>query len=184
MLCVFSSDVCDLTLDPNTAHRDLSLSENNKKVTRVREDQNYPDHTDRLTDRRQVMCRERLIGRCYLEVERGGGVEIAVTYRTITRQFSDYDSQFGGNKKSWCLGCRDGDNRYYVNHNKNRTAPPVRPSGSNRVGVYIDSDSGTLSFYRVSTDTLTHLHTFQSTFTESLYAGFYLWGTGSSVSLC
>ncbi|CAL8346996.1 unnamed protein product [Gadus morhua 'NCC'] len=32
-------DACDLTLDPNTAFRRLSLSEDNRKVTRVREDQ-------------------------------------------------------------------------------------------------------------------------------------------------
>ncbi|CAL8383259.1 unnamed protein product, partial [Gadus morhua 'NCC'] len=32
-------DACELTLDPNTAHRELSLSEDNRKVTWVREDQ-------------------------------------------------------------------------------------------------------------------------------------------------
>ncbi|MGL5902995.1 MAG: SPRY domain-containing protein, partial [Cetobacterium sp.] len=42
---------------------------------------------------------------------------------------------------------------------------------SNRVGVYVDVSAGTLSFYSVS-DTLTHLHTFNTTFTEPLYAGF------------
>ncbi|CAL8253522.1 unnamed protein product [Arctogadus glacialis] len=40
------------------------------------------------------------------------------------------------------------------------------------VGVYLDRPAGTLSFYRVSpdgggsSDTLTHIHTFQSTFTQ------------------
>ncbi|CAL8357951.1 unnamed protein product [Gadus morhua 'NCC'] len=71
---------CDLTLDPNTAHRHLSLSEDNRKVTRVGEDQS--------------------------------------------------------------------------------------------VGVYLDRPAGSLSFYRVSpggggsSDTLTHLHTFCSSFTQ------------------
>uniref|UniRef100_A0A8C5FR28 SPRY-associated domain-containing protein n=1 Tax=Gadus morhua TaxID=8049 RepID=A0A8C5FR28_GADMO len=32
-------DACELTLDPNTAHRRLSLSEDNRKVMLVREDQ-------------------------------------------------------------------------------------------------------------------------------------------------
>ncbi|XP_056432244.1 NACHT, LRR and PYD domains-containing protein 12-like isoform X2 [Gadus chalcogrammus] len=60
-------------------------------------------------------------------------------------------------------------------------------SGSNRVGVYLDRLAGTLSFYRVSSDTLTHIHTFQCTFTqEDLLPGFdfELRGSGSTVSLC
>ncbi|CAL8284478.1 unnamed protein product [Gadus morhua 'NCC'] len=65
---------CDLTLDPNTAHRRLSLSEDNRKVTRVGEVQSYPDHPDRFDSRRQVLGREALTGRCYWEsVPAGGG---------------------------------------------------------------------------------------------------------------
>ncbi|CAI5657266.1 unnamed protein product [Oreochromis niloticus] len=44
-------------------------------------------------------------------------------------------------------------------------------SVSNRVAVYVDCPAGTLSFYRVSSDTLIHLHTFNTTFTETLYPG-------------
>ncbi|KAK7879806.1 hypothetical protein WMY93_033526 [Mugilogobius chulae] len=47
---------CDLTLDPNTAHRKLKLSDNNKKVTRVREEQPYPDHQDRFEYWAQLLC--------------------------------------------------------------------------------------------------------------------------------
>ncbi|CAL8379172.1 unnamed protein product [Boreogadus saida] len=59
-------------------------------------------------------------------------------------------------------------------------------TGSNRVGVYLDMPAGTLSFYRVSSDTLTHIHTFQSTFNQELQPGFgfELKGSGSTVSLC
>ncbi|KAL0194853.1 hypothetical protein M9458_008425, partial [Cirrhinus mrigala] len=61
-----------------------------------------------------------------------------------------------------------------------------RKGGSNKswslVGVYVDVSAGSLSFYSVSdTHTLTHLHTFNTTFTEPLYAGFGVYG---SVSLC
>ncbi|CAL8239243.1 unnamed protein product [Gadus morhua 'NCC'] len=73
------SDACELTLDPNTAHRDLSLSEDNRKVTWVDEDQSYPDHPDRFDSYPQVLGREALTGRCYWEVEWEGWVNIGVT---------------------------------------------------------------------------------------------------------
>ena len=95
------SDACDLTLDPNTAYRELSLSEDNRKVTRVGEVQSYPDHPDRFDSWPLVLGREALTGRCYWEVEREGGVEIGVTYRGITRRGGGNDSWLGGKNKSW-----------------------------------------------------------------------------------
>ena len=181
------SDACDLTLDPNTAHRHLSLSEDNRKVTWVEEDQSYPDHPDRFDSWPQVLGREALTGRCYWEVEWEGLVYIGVTYRGITRRGGGGDSWLGWNNKSWGLYCSDG--RYSVWHNNIKTDKRLPPAGSNRVGVYLDRPAGTLSFYRVSpdvggsSDTLTHIHTFQSTFTQDLYPGFVL-GPGSSVCLC
>ncbi|CAI5669588.1 unnamed protein product [Oreochromis niloticus] len=53
-----------------------------------------------------------------------------------------------------------------------------------RAAVYVDCPAGTLSFYRVSSDTLIHLHTFNTTFTQTLYPGFMFWSPGCSVSLC
>ncbi|CAL8238562.1 unnamed protein product [Lota lota] len=178
---------CELTLDPNTAHRRLSLSEDNRKVTRVREEQSYPDHPERFDYWAQVLCREALTGRCYWEVEWEGRVDIGVTYRGITRRGGGDDSLLGGNNKSWSLYCHDDG--YSAWYNGSRTDIRLPPPGSNRVGVYLDRPAGTLSFYRVSpdvggsSDTLTHIHTFQSTFTqEDLLPVFRL--LGGSVSLC
>ncbi|XP_067084495.1 NACHT, LRR and PYD domains-containing protein 12-like isoform X8 [Osmerus mordax] len=173
---------CELTLDPNTAHRELSLSEENRKVTRRREEQLYPDHPERFEIYAQVLCREGLSGRCYWEAERSGGwVYIAVTYKGISRREEGADCMLGCNNKSWSLEC-DG-NSYYARHNKKDTDIPAPPSSSHRVGVYLDWPAGTLSFYTVSSDTLTHLHTFHSTFTEPLYPGFWVY-PDSPVSLC
>ncbi|XP_059904984.1 NLR family CARD domain-containing protein 3-like [Gadus macrocephalus] len=161
---------CDLTLDPNTAHRQLSLSEDNRKVTWVEEDQSCPDHPERFDSCRQVLGREALTGRCYWEVERKGWVHIGVTYRGITRRGEGDDSKLGVNNKSWSLYCLD--DRYSAWYNGIKTALPLPPAGSTRVGVYLDRPAGSLSFYRVSpgggasSDTLTHLHTFWSSFTQ------------------
>uniref|UniRef100_A0A8C5CJ29 NACHT, LRR and PYD domains-containing protein 12-like n=1 Tax=Gadus morhua TaxID=8049 RepID=A0A8C5CJ29_GADMO len=184
---------CDLTLDPNTAGRLLSLSEDNRKVTLVGADQSYPDHPDRFDYWSQVLGREALTGRCYWEVERKeweGVVVIGVTYRGITRRGGGDDSRLGLNNKSWGLYCSD-DGHYSAWYNGRETALPLPPAGSTRVGVYLDRPAGSLSFYRVSpggggsSDTLTHLHTFWSSFTqEDLLPGVGVVGEGSSASLC
>ncbi|XP_067092290.1 NACHT, LRR and PYD domains-containing protein 3-like [Osmerus mordax] len=173
---------CELTLDPNTAHRYLSLSEENRKVTCRIEKQSYPDHPERFDYRLQVLCREGLSGRCYWEAEWSGGtVHIAVTYKGISRRGRGDGCWLGFNNKSWRLYCDDYS--YSARHNKKFTVIPVPSSNSHRVGVYLDWPAGTLSFYTVSSDTLTHLYTFHTTFTEPLYPGFTVY-SGSSVSLC
>ncbi|CAL8269569.1 unnamed protein product [Gadus morhua 'NCC'] len=63
-------DACEVTLDPNTVHRELSLSEDNRKVTMAEEDQPYPDHPDRFDSLSQVLGKEALTGRCYWEDQR------------------------------------------------------------------------------------------------------------------
>ncbi|XP_034564684.1 NLR family CARD domain-containing protein 3-like [Notolabrus celidotus] len=175
--------VRELTLDSNTAHGYLRLSEDNRKVTRVRGDQLHPDHPDRFDFWSQLLCRDGLTGRCYWEVERRGGVNISVSYRGISRKGYSTDSQFGYNDQSWSLSC--SDEGYSVRHNNRGTDLPLSSSSvSHRVAVYVDCPAGTLSFYRVSSDSLILLHTFSTTFTEPLYPGFMLWSCDSSVSLC
>ncbi|XP_055751675.1 NLR family CARD domain-containing protein 3-like [Salvelinus fontinalis] len=174
---------CDLTLDPNTVNRLLSLSEENRKMTCRTEEQPYPNHLKRFEVWPQVLCREGLTGRCYWEVEWSGrGADIGVTYNGIRRRGGGNDCGLGYNDKSWSLFCYD--NSYRAWHNNNLTTIDVHPSSSQRVGVYLDWPAGTLSFYRVSSDILTHLHTFHTTFTETLYPGFRVWYDDSSVSLC
>uniref|UniRef100_A0A9J7Y1Q2 NACHT, LRR and PYD domains-containing protein 12-like n=1 Tax=Cyprinus carpio carpio TaxID=630221 RepID=A0A9J7Y1Q2_CYPCA len=174
---------CDLTLDPNTAHTQLVLSEENRKVTHVSESQSYPGHPDRFDVWGQVLCEETLTGRCYWETEwSGDDVHISVAYKGIKRKGLSDDCVFGWNENSWSLSC--SDHRFTVWHNKNSTVISAAPGSCKRAGVYLDESSGILSFYSVSdTHTLTHLHTLTHTFTQPLHAGFRLY-PNSSVSLC
>ncbi|KAM7000713.1 NLR family CARD domain-containing protein 3-like isoform 3-T3 [Tautogolabrus adspersus] len=179
---------CELELDTNTVNRNLKLSDNNRKVTRVEELQSYPDHPDRFDLWSQLLCRTGLTGRCYWEVEWRGEVYVSVSYRGIRRKGNNNECVFGFNDQSWSLICSDGG--YCVRHNNRRTnifssssSSSSSSSVSNRVAVYVDCPAGSLSFYRVSSDTLIHLHTFNTTFTEPLYPGFGFF-FGSSVSLC
>ncbi|KAM7419951.1 hypothetical protein PAMA_016856 [Pampus argenteus] len=199
---------CELELDTNTVNRNIKLSDNNRKMTAVTEEQPYPDHPERFDDWLQLLCTNVLAGRCYWEVEWSGDVHISVSYRGISRKGAGTDSRCGRNNHSWSLRCSDVDG-CSVWHNDRKTilsssssssssSPPLpllsfpflsssvsSSSDSNRVGVYVDCPAGTVSFYRVSTDTLLHLHTFNTTFTEPLYAafGFGFGWCGSSASL-
>ncbi|CAM4458565.1 unnamed protein product [Leuciscus chuanchicus] len=175
-------DAFDLTLDPNTAYTQLILSDENRKVTHVLEDQLYPDHPERFKNCDQVLCRESLTGRCDWEAEWSGyNAGMSLMYKGINRK-GRHDSEFGYNDKSWSLIC--SDYRFTVRHNKKQTVIRVPLPMSTRVGVYVDVSAGTLSFYSVSdTHTLTRLHTFNTTFKEPLFAGFRVYGN-SSVSLC
>ncbi|XP_047445865.1 tripartite motif-containing protein 16-like [Mugil cephalus] len=164
---------CEITLDPNTAHRRLVLTEGNRRVTSVNQQQSYPDHPERFTDCWQVLSRESLTGRCYWEVKWRRRVDVAVTYKNISR--SGRESRFGNNDTSWTLDCFSST---FVNNN---IQTPVSGRGSLRVGVYLDHRAGILSFYSVS-ETMTLLHRVQTTFTQPLYAGIWI-GFGSRAEL-
>ncbi|XP_051802681.1 NACHT, LRR and PYD domains-containing protein 3-like isoform X10 [Acanthochromis polyacanthus] len=175
---------CQLTVDTNTVHKYLRLSDNNRKVKLVEEVQWYPHHPDRFEYWRQLLCRTGLTGRCYWEVEWRGGVNISVSYRGIRRKGVSNDCVFGFNDQSWSLICSDRHG-YSVIHNNSKTSISSS-SVSHRVSVYVDVPAGTLSFYRVSSDSLILLHTFNTTFTQPLYPGFGFsrFYPGSSVFLC
>uniref|UniRef100_A0A673LH97 Tripartite motif-containing protein 16-like n=1 Tax=Sinocyclocheilus rhinocerous TaxID=307959 RepID=A0A673LH97_9TELE len=171
-----------LTLDPNTVNKRLRLSERNKVIIYTNKVQSYLDHPDRFDDVCQVLCRESVCGRCYWEIEwSGNGVSISVSYKSIGRKGQGLECLFGCNGQSWSLIC--SPSKYSFRHNQMKTHLPVKPISSSRIGVFVDHRAGTLSFYSVS-DTMSLIHTVQTTFTQPLYPGFWVYSSGSSVKLC
>ncbi|XP_058625403.1 NACHT, LRR and PYD domains-containing protein 12-like isoform X2 [Onychostoma macrolepis] len=180
------------TLDLNTVNKLLRLSENNRVITNTDTVQPYPDHPDRFDECPQVLCRESVCGRCYWEIEWSGiQVSISVSYKSIRRKRGGDECGFGYNDRSWTLYCTLVG--YTFIHNNIETHLLVEPIINRtgvfddeddiyRVGVYVDQGAGTLSFYDVS-DTMRHIHTLQTTFTQPLYAGFTV-SPRSSVKLC
>ncbi|KAM8857695.1 uncharacterized protein ACB058_009271 isoform 6-T9 [Synchiropus picturatus] len=171
-----------LSLDPDTAHRRLLLSNNNCMVEQVTEDQDYLDHDDRFERCPQVMSRDAVTGPCYWELEWRGRVSVAVTLRRDGGK--EDESEFGRNHYSWSLSCSD-DAGYKFCHNKRETV--IESSEvSHRLGVLLNCPAGFLGFFRVSSGVQTHLRTL-FTSTEPLYLGFGLGevpGSGSSVCVC
>ncbi|XP_060769653.1 stonustoxin subunit beta-like [Neoarius graeffei] len=177
----FILDFCYLTLDPNTAHRHLILSEKNRAVRVSGRKQRYSDHPERFDYWNQVLCKESVCGRCYWEVEWSddGGVDISVSYKDISRKGQGKECEFGSNNQSWTLRCFSSSLSFC--HNNIKT--DLRVPSPSRIGVYVDHSAGTLSFYSVS-DTMKLLHRVHTTFTQTLYAGFGpCWFLGS-VRLC
>uniref|UniRef100_A0A087YJD9 Uncharacterized protein n=1 Tax=Poecilia formosa TaxID=48698 RepID=A0A087YJD9_POEFO len=169
----------EITLDPNTAHRELLFSEDHRKVSTLVEEVLYSDHPDRFSDIPQVLSRESLTGRCYWEVEWSGeGVAVAVSYKNISREGRSNECLFGLNDKSWSLICFK--NGYRFCHSNFET--PVSGPVSSRIGVYLDHTAGILSFYSVS-ETMTLLHRVQTRFTQPLHAGIGVYNDGVSVEL-
>ncbi|KAM8730515.1 neoverrucotoxin subunit alpha-like [Acanthopagrus schlegelii] len=162
---------CDLTLDPDTVNHHLTLSEGNKEVTAGQERQSYPDLPQRFDCWPQVLCREGLTGRCYWEVKWGGflsNVVGGVCYGGMPRKGNSGQSRLGGNKLSWGLAHYHYADGLYAEHDNQKHHLP-RPFFFTRLGVYLDWSAGTLSYYVVSSDTLSHIYTFHTKFTEPVY---------------
>ncbi|XP_027031788.2 NACHT, LRR and PYD domains-containing protein 3-like isoform X1 [Tachysurus fulvidraco] len=174
----------EITLDPNTAHRTLSLT-GNKVVTKAKGEQSHPDHPDRFEYYCQVLCKETLIGaRCYWEVEwTGDVVYIGVTYKGINRKGRGIDCKLAMNNKSWILFCSN-DYGYYVSYNSKETVLPSPPNPSKRMGIYLDWNAGTLSYFIISAGSLYHMYTFHTTFTEPLYPAISVYNYNDTVTLC
>ncbi|CAJ1087024.1 tripartite motif-containing protein 16 [Xyrichtys novacula] len=99
----------NLTLDPDSAHRRLVLSEGNTKATLQSAAQPYLDTPQRFDGWTQVMSPSPLYGqRCYWEVDwRGRGSSIGVAYGALCRKGSDARSGLGYNAQSWTLELSD-----------------------------------------------------------------------------
>ncbi|XP_073680185.1 tripartite motif-containing protein 16-like [Garra rufa] len=202
-----------LTLDPNTAHKYLRLSENNRVITDTRTDQHYPDHPDRFDVRSQVLCRESVCGRCYWELEWSGrdyDVSVSVSYKSISRNGSGNECGFGCNDQSWSLNCSSSS--YTFRHNNIETVRPVKPISCRTGVIDDDEDDDEDNVYRLGeidddvedgvyrvgvyvdhgagslsfysvSDTMSLIHTEHTTFTQTLYPGFGV-SYKSSVKLC
>ncbi|XP_077447581.1 finTRIM family, member 83 isoform X1 [Stigmatopora argus] len=168
----FLKYACQLTLDPNTAYRQLQLSRSNRKAALKRDPHSYPDSAARFDSLPQVLCMEALAGGAYYwEVDWSGeGAAMGVTYRGIKRTGYGDGCRIGYNRKSWSLFCSDSS--YSARHNKDQIE--VNAPYSPRIGVFLDHVGGTLSFYSLG-ETMSLIHRFKTSFTEPVYPGFWVW---------
>ncbi|XP_062854244.1 E3 ubiquitin/ISG15 ligase TRIM25 [Trichomycterus rosablanca] len=174
----FLQYACDLTFDPKTAHRRLVLSEHDTKAALQASAQPYPDTPERFDGWTQIFSLEPLsFTRCYWEVEwRGRGSSVGIACASMPREGSDARAGLGYNDQSWSLEL--SDICYAALHGNQKQEIPM--TYCPRVGVYLDREAETLTFYGVD-DMLVHLYTFSDvSFRQPLFAAF---GVGSGVGV-
>uniref|UniRef100_A0A8C0GRU1 Uncharacterized protein n=1 Tax=Chelonoidis abingdonii TaxID=106734 RepID=A0A8C0GRU1_CHEAB len=139
----------DVTLDPDTAHPNLILSEDRRSVTHGGTRQELPGNPERFDPYIMVLGSRRFTsGKCYWEVEVGDKVEwdVGVCRESV------------GRKGQVILSPSNGFWRALISHPTPLTVS-VRPS---RVGIFLDYKAGEISFYNVTDRT--HLYSYSGAF--------------------
>lgn len=177
----YSLDATELAFDPRTAHRHIALSEGFTKAIVSEQPVNYPDSPKRFTFCSQVLASVAFSrGRHYWEVHRGKSnfVGIGLSYSSIDRKGPL--SRLGRNAQSWSVEWLDGHLSAWSN---NRETALVN-SSPKRVGVLLDCDEGTATFYNVADKAYPfHSFVFPSGFSGVVYPAFWIFSVGSSISL-
>ncbi|XP_043922324.1 nuclear factor 7, brain-like [Protopterus annectens] len=171
MLSVINPGLCHLTLDPNTAHRRLTLSEDLTSVSGNGVKLQLSYNPKRYDSYASVLASQGFTsGRHYWEVEVGCKTqwELGVTKESSNRKGKVEIKPEDG---YWILHLFD---KMYWSMALSVPLPGriVKPQ---KVGVYLDYERGQVSFYNA--DNMSHIYTFTDTFTERLYP--YFW-VGSS----
>ncbi|XP_034559785.1 E3 ubiquitin-protein ligase TRIM11 [Notolabrus celidotus] len=163
-----------LTLDTNTAHPLLSISDDLRSVTRVKSRLPCAAHPERFDHWPQVLTAQTFSsGTHYWELEAEGFWDIGVCYRSIGRKGKEGNA-FGNNKVSWSL-TQQHDRKLAAWHNRKKTRLTYQMTG-NRVAVAMDYGTGTITFSEIGpSNNLIHIHTFSTTFTQPACLGFGLY---------
>ncbi|XP_028648722.2 tripartite motif-containing protein 16 isoform X2 [Erpetoichthys calabaricus] len=156
-----------VTFDPDTTHKFLRLTEDNRKVTNTSPWQHpYPERPERFEHWRQLMGAESFyLSRHYFEVElRGEASHVGLTYKSINRKGTESNSCITGNDFSWCLAWTGKDFSYWHCD----VEKPLNVGNFSRIGIYVDFPRGSLAFYGI-TESMKLLHKVNANFSEPLY---------------
>ncbi|XP_023967874.1 E3 ubiquitin-protein ligase TRIM39-like [Chrysemys picta bellii] len=156
----------DVILDPDTAHPNLVLSEDRKRVRHGDTRQDLPDNPERFDCCHCVLGAEGFTGgRRYWEVEVGDMTDwmLGVCRESVSRKGWVILTTENG---YWAMWLWDGEYKVLTSP---RTSLPmsVRPR---RVGIFLDYEAGEVSFYNVTDRS--HLFTFTGTFSGKLHPYF------------
>ncbi|CAB1414992.1 unnamed protein product [Pleuronectes platessa] len=153
----------DVTLDGDTAHPRLIVTEDMKSVRCGDRHQLLPDHPERF-DRVVCVLGNEVIssGRHYWEVEVGGKTDwdVGVATKSMNRKGKiDVTPENG----YWFLSLRNKNKYAFRTEPSTDVCLTLRPQ---KIGVFVDFEKGQVSFYNV--DAKIHIYTFSDPFTECI----------------
>ncbi len=158
----------DVTLDPDTAHPNLILSDDGKQVRDGDITQKLPDNPKRFDTCVCVLGKEGFSsGRCYFEVQVKGKTkwDLGVARESINRKGSITLSPSDG---CWTVWLRNGDEYKAFADPSVSLSLRVKPQ---RLGVFVDYEEGLVSFYDV--ESRSHIYSFTAqVFSGKLYPYF------------
>ncbi|XP_053192560.1 E3 ubiquitin-protein ligase TRIM39-like isoform X1 [Scomber japonicus] len=158
----------DVSLDLDTAHPELILSDDGKQVHHGDVKKNLPDNPERFSVNPCVLGKQSLSsGRFYFEVQVKEKTEwdLGVARESINRKGNiKLSPQYG----YWTICLRNGNEYYAGNSPSVRLSLKSRPQ---KVGVFVDYEEGLVSFYDVDAAALIYSFT-DCSFTEKLYPYF------------
>ncbi|KAM9792743.1 E3 ubiquitin/ISG15 ligase TRIM25 [Neosynchiropus ocellatus] len=169
-----------LTFDPKTANKRIILSEDLTKASVSEEPVPLPDSPERFAVCSQVLTSKGFSrGRHYWEVRLSNNnfIGIGLAYGSIDRKGPS--SRLGRNSQSWCVEWFNV--KLSAWHNSVETV--LTNPNPKRVGVLVDCEEGTATFYTVA-DRAYPFHCFVFPFSETVYPAVWIFSSGSSVSLC
>ncbi|KAM6964256.1 E3 ubiquitin-protein ligase TRIM65 isoform 1-T1 [Tautogolabrus adspersus] len=171
---------CALTFDPRTANGHLFLSMENRRAEHLTSGPRpVPGNAARFDHTWQVLCFQGFTrGQHYWELEVSKPwAYLGVTYETIPRKEKGKRCMVGMNELSWSLQL--DEHQLSAWHNGRREIL-VSHSQHSRIGMLLDYEAGTLTYYG---DGQTRLHAFHCAFTQELFPACWI-GEGVSITLC
>ncbi|XP_048346364.1 E3 ubiquitin/ISG15 ligase TRIM25 isoform X2 [Sphaerodactylus townsendi] len=168
------------TLDYNSAHNKVILTEQNTKISVSDKPRNYPPHRQRFMYCSQVQsfqCFKRGIHYWEVELEQSNFCGVGVCYGSMAKDGSE--SRLGRNSSSWCIEWFNAQVSAWHNDIEKRL-PNTKVK---KIGVLLNYEGGFVIFFGVS-QKLSLLYKFKAQFTEALYPAFWVFSSGTTISLC
>uniref|UniRef100_A0A8C0HMI8 RING-type E3 ubiquitin transferase n=1 Tax=Buteo japonicus TaxID=224669 RepID=A0A8C0HMI8_9AVES len=170
----------NITLDYNTAHNKVILSERYTRMSVSDIPQNYNHHPQRFIDCFQVLgfqCFKRGIHYWEVELQQNNFCGIGICYGSMDRQGPE--SRLGRNSSSWCIEWFNSKISSWHN-DVEKCLPNVKAT---KIGVLLHCEGGFVIFMAVG-EKHNLIYKFKAQFTEALYPAFWLFSSGTVLSLC